>query len=322
MARYLLRRVSQAALVVWAAYTLAFAIVYALPGDPVSVMLSGSAGDGGFVSPEAKAQLAAELGLDRPLWEQYGSAVLALLRGDLGTSVSSGLPVSTVIADSIGSTLLLGAVALVIAAVLACTLVLAIALLPGAVLRSLLAAIPPLAASAPTFWIGLVLIQIVSFQLGLLPAIGDRGWQSILLPAITLAIPTAATLAQVMVKSLGTALSEPHIETAHATGARRSVIVIRHAGRSAAVAPVTVLGLLVANTVAGAVVVETVFARRGLGRVTATAVSHQDLPVVLGVVLVAAFAFVIVNLLTDLVVPFIDPRIRLEASARAKEVTS
>lgn len=309
MVRYVLGRVAQAILVVWAAYTVTFLIVYALPGDPVSVMLAGASGDGGYVSPEARAELESSLGLDRPLPERYLHSLAGLLRGDLGTSVTSGVPVADLLTQALPSTLALGAVAILVAVVVATVLALLSGLSRAGWLRELLLGLPPLAASAPTFWIGLLLVQVVSFRLGLLPAIGDTGWQSLVLPALTLAVPASAALAQVASRSLRTAQQEPHVLTARSKGVGRLRALTRHAGRGAAVAPLTVLGLALANVVAGAVVVETVFARRGIGRVTANAVTAQDLPVVLGVVLVIAVVFVTVNLLTDLLLPLVDPRL-------------
>ena len=317
MARYLLLRLLQAVLVVWAAWSVAYVIVYALPGDPVSVMLAGASGDGGYVDPAAADALRRELGLDRPFHERYLGSLAALLRGDLGTSVASGQPVADLIGTALPHTLALGALALGLAGAGAAALAFAAVGSRARWLREALLALPPLAGSAPTFWIGLLLVQIVSFSLGLLPAIGDRGWQTLLLPALTLAVPVGATLAQVLATSLIAAQREGFVLTARSTGASRARTLVRHAGRAAATAPLTVLGLAAANVVAGAVVVETVFARRGIGRLTADAVGSQDLPVVLGVVLVAALAFVIVNLLADLLLPVVDPRLGSATGARS-----
>lgn len=317
MASYTLRRVAQAVFVVWAAYTLTFAIVYLLPGDPVSVMLSGPGGEQGFVSEEAREALRAELGLDRPLVVQYLTAVGDALRGDLGVSVMYGKPVTGLLLDVLPNTLTLGAAAVGLSLVLGTGIALVATYTRLALLREALLALPPVAVSAPTFWTGLVLVQVVSFQLGWLPAIGDRGWQTLVLPVLTLAIPTSAALAQVLAKSLRTTLTEPFVATARAKGASRARTLLRHAGRNGALPALTVLGLTVANTFAGAVVVETVFARRGVGRLTATAVASQDLPVVLGVVVCAAVVFAIVNLATDLAYPWFNPRVTSHVRAGA-----
>lgn len=309
MGRYVAGRIAQAVLVVIAAWTVAYLIVYALPGDPISIMLAGSGGDSGYIDPGAANKLRRELGLDRPFPVGYMDALWGLLRGDLGISVSSGMPVAARLTAALPPTLALGALAVTIAVVGGAVIAFAASAARAGWVREALLALPPLAGSAPTFWVGLLLVQFFSFRLGLLPAFGDRGWQSLVLPALTLAVPAAAALAQVLVTSLHKAQGESFVHTARATGASRMRTLVRHAGRAAAAAPLTVLGQVVGGIVAGAVVVETVFSRRGIGRLTADAVANQDLPVVLGVVVLAAAAFVIVNLLVDLVLPFVDPRI-------------
>lgn len=310
MVRYVLGRLALAVLVIWAAWSLAYLIVYSLPGDPVSVMLAGAGGDNGYIDPAAADALRADLGLDRPFHERYLGSLTDLFQGDMGTSVATGQSVSSMLAAALPHTLALGFLALLMAVVGAAMLAFSATAIRAVWMRELLLSVPPLTGSAPTFWIGLLLMQFLSFRLQFLPAIGDRGWQSLVLPSLTLAIPIGATIAQVLASSLRTAQGEGFVRTARGTGASRGRALIRHAGRAAAVAPLTVLGLAAANIVAGAVVVETVFARRGVGRLTADAVTSQDLPVVVGVVLVAALAFVVVNLVVDLILPMVDPRMR------------
>jgi peptide/nickel transport system permease protein len=170
-------------------------------------------------------------------------------------------------------------------------------------------ALPPLGVSLPTFWVGLMLVQLLSFRIQLFPAFGNEGISGLVLPAVTLAVPTSALLAQVLAKSLATTLGEPYIDTARAKGAGRARVHFRHALRNAALPALTVAGLLVGNLVAGSVVVESVFARNGVGRTTVAAVTVQDIPVVQAVVVFGAFVFVLVNLAVDLVYPVLDPRI-------------
>jgi peptide/nickel transport system permease protein len=176
-------------------------------------------------------------------------------------------------------------------------------------LRQLLMALPSLAVSLPVFWVGLMLVQVFAFGLHLLPSVGANGAAALVLPAVTLGLPTGALLAQVLAKSLSHALGEPYVTTARAKGVGRAGIHLRHALRNAALPALTVLGYIVGNLLAGSVVVETVFTRPGLGRLTVAAVGVQDIPLVQGIVVFAAAVFVLVNLAVDVVYPLLDPRI-------------
>ncbi|MEU8344327.1 ABC transporter permease [Spirillospora sp. NPDC048832] len=170
--------------------------------------------------------------------------------------------------------------------------------------------------SVPGFWAGLMLLQVFSFKARLFPAFGEGGPRGLVLPAVTLAIPTGAVIAQVLSKSLLTALDEPYVQTARAKGAGRARIHLRHALRNASLPALTIVGLLVGQLMAHAVVVETVFSRNGLGRVTASAVTAQDIPVVQGVVVFGALVFVLANLAVDLIYPLLDPRIVVAGTSR------
>ncbi|WP_393061700.1 ABC transporter permease [Streptomyces sp. LN549] len=308
MTTYVVRRLAQAVFVLWAAYTLSFAVLYLLPGDPVTVMAAGG-GDSTSVSPEQLASLRVRYGLDRPVAEQYATRLGHALRGDFGASVHSGEPVSRMIADAWPATLELTTATLALALPLGAGVALSGTYTRRRWLRQLLLSLPSAGVAAPTFWVGLVLIQLVSFRWGLVPAFGDEGPASLVLPAVTLSLPAAALVAQVFAKSLRTALAEPYIETAAAKGASRLRVHFAHAARNAALAPLTVAGLLVGHVLAGSVVVETVFSRTGIGRLTATAVTSQDIPVVQGLVVFGACAFVLANLAVDLLHPVLDPRI-------------
>ena len=160
------------------------------------------------------------------------------------------------------------------------------------------------------FWVGLVLVQVFSFRLHLLPALGNKGFASLILPAITLALPTGAVLGQVLAKSLRTQLAEPYTEIVYAKGASRTRVHFGHALRNAAMPALTLAGVVMGQLLAGAVVIETVFSRDGVGRVTAAAVNRQDIPVVQAVIVLAALFFVVINLVVDLLYPLLDPRVR------------
>lgn len=306
MGRYLLRRVGLAIGVLWAAFTVSFVVLYLIPGDAVSAMTAAT--DIPLSEAEIDA-LRAEYGADEPLIVQYGERLWAALHGDFGSSVQTGRSVTSSIFDALPSTAVLAGAALLIAVVGGGLLALAATGTEVRWVRQLLLALPPLAVSLPTFWVGLVLVQVFSFQLGIFPAIGGTGLASLVLPAVTLALPISAVFAQILAKSLGTALDESYVTTARAKGVGRLAIHLKHALRNAALPALTVLGLLVGNLLAGAVVVETVFARAGIGRLTVQAVTAQDIPLVQGIVVFSAFVFVTVNLLVDLVYPLLDPRI-------------
>ncbi|MEU9111272.1 ABC transporter permease [Streptomyces sp. NPDC048483] len=176
-------------------------------------------------------------------------------------------------------------------------------------LRQVLLAAPAVAVSLPPFWVGLVLVQVVCFQWGLLPAIGDGGVRGLLLPALTLALPCAAMLAQVLARGLVQALDEPYIRTAHAKGVTAVRIHLHHALPRASLPALALTGVLAGNTLASATVVETVFSRPGVGRLVVSAVHYQDMPVVQGVVLLGSTVFVLGSLLVDLLHHLIDRRL-------------
>jgi len=312
LARYVASRLAQAVLVLWAAYTLSFLVLYALPSDPVALLAGGDATD---ISPAQLDDLCQRYGLDQPLWVQYLLHLRGILSGDLGTSISTGRPVAAVIGEAIPPTAQLAGLALVVAVLLGAGVAIAATFTRSRRLTNILLGLPPLGVAVPSFWLGLVLIQWFSFQIPLFPAMGDKGFVSLVLPAITLAIPTSAAIAQLLSKSLATTLGEPYIDTAWAKGATRVRVHLAHALRNAALPALTVTGLVVGQLLSGTVVTETVFSRPGIGRVTAQAVQQQDVPVVQGIVLFAAAVFVLTTLAVDLVYPLLDPRIVLSAGS-------
>ncbi|WP_028935989.1 ABC transporter permease [Pseudonocardia spinosispora] len=314
MGRYLLRRIGFALGVGWAAFTVSFLMLYLLPSDPVAIMAGGGP-DGEPLSPAQLDELRARYGLDQPLVVQYWHRLVAALHGDLGTSLSSGLDVRGQIEHALPPTLEIAVAGLVFAVVFGAGLALVATYTTLRWLRQLLMSLPSLAVSLPVFWVGLMLVQLFSFQLRLLPSVGARGAESVVLPAITLGLPTGAVIAQVLAKSLAQALESPYIVTARAKGVGRVSIQLGHALRNAAMPAMTALGHVTGSLLAGTVVVETVFTRPGLGRLTVSAVGVQDIPLVQGIVLFAALVYVVVNLLVDLAYPLLDPRITVGATS-------
>lgn len=317
MIGYLLRRLLHGLVVLWAAFTISFVILFLLPSDPAQIILSGGLGGGlGTPDPAELERLRAEMGLDRPLPVQYLTTLARVLTGDLGTSYQTGQPVAQVLLDALPSTVQLAGLALVLAVVFG----LGSALLASAMhwiwLERLLTSLPGVAASVPPFWTGLMLLQLLSYQWRIFPAVGDHGIASLILPAVTVAIPVSTGMTQVFSRSLRTQLTQPYVTTAVAKGAPRSAVVLRHAARNAALPVLTMLGLTVGQLIAGSVLAETVFGRNGIGRVTVGAVSTQDIPVVQGVVLLSAIAFVLASLLVDILNPVIDRRLATVSTVR------
>lgn len=319
MRGYVIKRLAQAAGVLWAAYTVAFLVLDYLPGDPVTAM-AGAGMESGQVDPRQIAALRHEYGFDQPVLTQYAHYLGRAVRGDFGDSVATGRPVASTLADALPQTLQLTVSALLLAVVLGGGLAVAATYTTRRWLRQFLLSLPPLGVSVPTFWVGLLLVEAFSFRLRWFPAFGNDGPRALVLPALTLAVPTGAQIAQVLAKSLFTALDQAYVETARAKGAGRWRVHLRHALRNASLPALTVVGLLVGQLIAGSVVVETVFSRDGLGRVTAAAVTAQDIPVVQGVVAFGALIFVTTNLVVDLVYPLLDPRIVVAAGGRASAV--
>lgn len=320
MIGYVSRRVLYAVIVIWAAFTVTFVLLYMLPSDPVSVMLDRSSAENGTganrggasvaLTQQAIESIKERYGYDKSLPVQYLTALQRMVTGDLGTSINTGIPVRTSLANALPQTLRLAVLALVLGVALGIGLGFLSTFVSFHWLRQALQSLPPLAAAIPTFWFGLILLQIFSFRLGWFPAYGNASFRSLVLPAVTLALPTAAVMAQVLSKGLRDALGSPYIDTARAKGASRSRVHVRHAFRNGLLPALTVIGLSMGHIVAGSVIVETVFARDGIGRLTEQAVNLQDMPVVLAVVVISAACYAIVNLIVDLLYPLVDPRIR------------
>jgi peptide/nickel transport system permease protein len=307
--RYVLGRLAQAAGVLWAVYTVTFVVLYLLPSDPVALLLAAGDTRPEDLSPEQLATLKAQYGLDRPVYAQYLTQLGRLARLDFGDSISKHVPVSQLLGQRLGPTLALGATAVAFALAGGFAIAYLATVVRWAPARTLLSRLPAVGVSLPPFFVGLLLIQVFAFSLGWFPATGTRGWSSLVLPALMMSTPTAAMLAQVLTRSLNDTLAEPYIVTARAKGLSRAAIHARHALRNAALPALTLLGLLLGATVTEAVVAETVFTREGVGRLAQEAVLAQDVHVVQAIVLIAATAFVVLNLVVDLVYPLLDPRV-------------
>lgn len=304
MLRYVLARVGQSVLVLLLAFTLVFVGVSILPTDPATIFVAKGEG---YFNPDIVTQVKAFYGYDRPLWVQYVSQLTGLLHGHFGFSLSSGQTVTDRIGGVIGQTLQLAATATALALLFAAAImVLATTVAP---VRSLVRALPPLFGAVPTFWLGLVVLQIFSVQLGLISLFPDGSFAALLVPALVLAVPISAPIAQVLLKNVEATLALPHVNTARAKGGTPGWVLRRHVLRNAAGPALTVTATTVGALLGGSVVTETVFSRAGLGSVLLQAVSNQDISLIQGLVLLTAVVIVAANLLVDLIYPILDPRV-------------
>ena len=317
MARYVLRRFAHAVLVLWATFTATFFLLFILPGDRALAKLGADAGGAGF-SAEALAELRRSMGLDEPAIVQYWIALKNAVRGDFGVSAQTGADALQMFATGIPETLKLAVVALTLGTVLGVGWALLASYVRWPLLRNALAAAPALGVSIPTFWIGLMLLQLLSFRLNLLPGIGNDGWKTLIMPAIVLALPSASIAAQILLRSLQTSLAAAYVDTARSRGASRARILLGHALRNSIIPVITALGTSAGYMIAGSVVVETVFSRSGIGLITVKAVTYQDTPLVLVAVVFAATVYVTVNFIVDLFYPLIDRRIDLGIRSGAR----
>ena len=314
MTKTVLGRIGQAAIVLLLAFTASFLLLQALPGDAILIKYQNPEMG---LTPDQIAEIRVLYGADAPLWAQYGNTLWNFLQGSFGYSVQAGVPVNTLLAVNLPPTLRLASLALLLAVVVAVTLAFAATLAPFAWLRKLLANLPALMISVPVFWLGIMLIQIFSFRLRLVPIINPSEFQALILPVLTLALPIAAPLAQILIRSLDEVQTQPFVGVARAKGASRTWVLWRHVLRNAVLPALTVAGVLFGELLAGAVVTETVFGINGIGRVTEQAVSYQDTAVLQAIVILAALGFVVINLLVDLVTPLIDPRLGRSIGASA-----
>ncbi|MFG6444014.1 ABC transporter permease [Microbacterium sp. P06] len=316
VARFLIPKILQCLFVVWATYTVAFLLIHALPGDPVLAALSLRGGDATSTDPAELDALRARYGFDGPLWQQYFANLFALLRGDFGVSIATGQPVSDMIGRAFPHTAAVAVFALVVGFLLALGFTVWAYIARPAWVRDVVAQVPPLGIAIPAFLSGLVLITVFSFGLGWFPASGTRGFESVVLPGITLALPTAAIFFQVFSAAVFDAGASPFVFTANAKGLAQRTVVVRHVLRNALLPSITIIGLQIGYLAGGTAVVETVFSRDGIGRLTVDAVLARDINVVMGVVIVVALVYAVVTLVVDGLYGVIDPRTRTRLTGR------
>jgi peptide/nickel transport system permease protein len=291
--------------VLWGAATLTFFMINLAAGDTAIAVLGGAEA---LPTKEVLARVRSEYGLDQPLYHQYAAYLGRIVQGDFGESFRLRIPVTRAIAQQAGATALLalsaGGVAIALSIVLA---ILTARRAPW--IRCVSSNTELVVTSMPNFVIGIFLLLIFSFRLHWFPAAGSNGWQSMVLPTLTLALPLAAVLTQVLRQELEDILEQPFITMARARGMSDAGVRLRHALRHAMIPLVTLSGFIFAGLFGGAVVAETLFARQGVGRLMFEATSNKDIPLVLGITLLAAFVYVVINLVVDVIYAVVDPRI-------------
>jgi peptide/nickel transport system permease protein len=305
MLQFLVSRLVSSVFVLFGVSVAAFSMVHLVPGDPVRIMLRERA------TPDAVARLREELGLDEPLYVQYLSYVSRAVRGDFGESIRSGQPVLGEISVRVAPTLELALAAMAIAITLGVFMGVFAATSKSSTTDFATMAISLVGLSMPTFWSGLLLILLFGLTLGWLPVSGAGGFEALILPALTLALPAAAVLARLTRSSMLEVLGQDYVRTARSKGLAKNVVIYKHALRNAFIPVLTIMGLQFGALLGGSVIVETVFARPGIGRLVVDAILARDFPVVQAIVLLAGIVFVLVNLLVDILYSVLDPRISL-----------
>ncbi len=299
-----LKLLGRVVVILWVVSTLVFLLLHLVPGDPVAVMLGESA------TVADQAALRHQLGLDQTLWQQYGHYLSGLAQGDLGRSLFWHRPVAELIAARFPYTAQLALLALVVAMLLAFPLGVWAAVRAGRWPDQLAMTLSLIGVSMPNFWLGPLLILLFSLWLGWLPVSGaDAPWAWVL-PAVTLGTALAAILTRMLRASLLEVLHEEYVRTARAKGVSPRRVILRHALFNALLPVVTVLGLQLGTLLGGAVITEVVFDWPGLGQLLVESIQRRDYPVVQGVILVIATAYVVVNALTDWLYGWLDPRVR------------
>ncbi len=306
MLTWIVRRVLAVVPVLFGVTLAVFSMLFLVPGDPVKMMLAE------FVTnPDQVAQMRAQLHLDEPILKQYGRFVTNAARGDLGTSIRSRRPVTTEIGENVASTAQLAVAAMLVAVAVGVPLGLLAALSRNSWLDVASMGTALLGVSMPSFWLGLLLIFVFSLHLGWFPATGGGDLLHLVLPSITLGTIAAAIIARLTRSSMLEVLGQDYVRTARAKGLGGFSVVVRHALKNALIPIITIFGLQFGNLLAGAVIVETVFSRPGLGRLIVGGILSKDFPLVQGTVLFVATAYVLINVLVDIAYAYADPRIRL-----------
>ena len=314
MARYLIKKTITLIVLLFLVSMVVFSVLFVLPGDPAQIILGINA------TPETLANLRAELGLDKSFWIQYTSWIWNTLSGKGSRSINYDMPVYDLLLSRLSVTGPLALLAIFFAVVISLPLGIYAARnqnRPGDVT---VMAFTQLGLATPEFWLGILLILLMSVKLGIFPAGGFPGWstdiwgsfKSLLLPAFALGVIRASILARLTRSSMLEVLREDYVRTARAKGLKERTVIYVHALRNALIPVLTILGLQLGQLMAGAIIIENVYYLPGLGRLIFQAIGQRDLPVVREIVLFMAAAVIVVNFIVDMAYASIDPRVRLE----------
>lgn len=291
---------------------LTFSILHLIPGDPARILLGdmGGGAAAGDTSEDAYNNLREELGLNDPLIVQYANYVKNAATGDLGRSFQTNRPVRDSIMEVLPYTLQLTVVGLGFAVLFGGILGIVAALNRNTWIDTLTMVFSLFGLAMPSFWLAFILIQLFALRWTILPSTGTEGIRTLILPALTLGLVASGVVARLVRSTMLEVLRQEYVTTARSKGLREQAVIFRHALRNALIPVVTIVGLQFGGLLSGAVIIETVFARRGIGRLAAEAVLRRDFPMVQGTILVAAIGYVVVNLIVDLSYAWMDPRIK------------
>ena len=304
MRSYILKRLLLLVPTVLGVVTLVFFLIHMIPGDPVEVMLGETA------QHVDKEKLRSDLGLDKPVAVQYKNFIKGVFTGSLGESYFYKKGVVKIIAERIPATVELALVSMLVAVIISIPIGIISAVRRHSYIDTTSMFLSLLGVSMPNFWLGPILIIIFSIYLGIFPVSGRVGWDSIVLPAITLGTALAAMLSRMTRSSMLDVIGEEYLVAVRAKGAPQSVVIIKHALRNAMIPIITIIGLQFGSLLSGAIITENVFSWPGLGTLFIHSLQSRDYPLAQGCVLFFSFSYVIINLLTDLVYAVVDPRIR------------
>lgn len=305
MTAYVVRRLFFSVFVLWGALTIVFAAIRLAPGDPAQLMLGMDA------TAQDVAALRGRLGLDEPFLIQYGRYLLRAIQLDLGNSLRLEQPAMQAIGERIATTARLALSGMAVALLVSFPLGIVAALRQRSPIDSLVSVISLLGQSVPNFWLGIMFILLFARQLRLLPSGGAETWQHLVLPAMTLALPLIGVLTRLIRSGMLDILHEDYIRTARAKGLAPSTVITRHALLNMLIPVITVIGLQLGHLLGGAVIVETVFAWPGVGRLLVEAISNRDYPLVQATILFITGLFILINFLVDLSYGYLDPKVRL-----------
>ena len=314
---YVQKRLLAAIPVLLGVSLLVFLMLHALPIDPIRMMLTDHASGtaptvGGTITDEMYENMKKQLGLDKPLYVQFARFVWNALRGDLGKSFRNNRLVAEMIGDNVGFTAELAVAGMGVAIVVGIILGVLAAMRAGSWFDALMMGAAVLGVSMPSFWLALMLILIFSLGLGWFPAIGAGGIKALVLPAFALGLRSAATIARLTRSSLIEVMRQDYMTTARAKGLAERVVVAKHGLKNALIPVVTIVGLQFGSLLGGALIIETIFGRPGIGYIAVNGIWNKDFPTVQGTVLFTAVIYVLVNLLVDVSYAWIDPRIRYD----------